>query len=914
MKKYLIYLIITGLIGIVVLAAIPIRNYYLFLKEPISPLTNAIPEETVLLVKAGSLNQFIKILTSSDLFVLLENNKTGPGVHAIVDQVAGINEKSSYFKEITKQNEVIVCLVPDKELNPQMLLLTVIGKTKPETIRQQIRGILSHEFMIQKINDSLTDLYCISNNTFEAWFYVHKGILALAFNRETLEQSYNALSQEKNLTNNRPFLRLSETSGKRVDGVMMINNRKLIETIFQTTEDNPLNFSGSPFNGWTSLDLLIEKSRILMDGFMVGQQDTTIFENQEPGKINNIELLPFGTAFAISLSITDQQTYTAAFMDKDTLHIAGYDSANQTASFEIFRREEHLRSWIGNSLSFAAMPRFFAGDKSAGMILIELKNADSASSLLKPYLQPYQGNIKIFTAPTLFQRLWGNLFATNGRQFCLMTDRMLVISPSLQLLEEYRMQTSENRLFGKSPTFRSATALMMEKSNITIIAIPSICNQYFKRNIRGIDSRKSQKWTGVPASTDLLCLQVNAGNPLLYTHAFALIKSAKNSQDIADQDKPLLPVASKTEEPESELPGDQTAIKKEKISSGSVIGKLFLIPDPKSGKNQILTFNKNTIQAHSENGNKLWSFVCKEAPAGGVYAIGLNQQKEKYFLVVAGKLLHIIDQNGREFKNSPVKLPGESTGNMAVFDYDRTKEYRLIYQGKDNSMYNVTIDGKELTGWQKPRLNNSLSGPPQFFRTGGKDYLVFADNRGKIIITDRRGRNRIKIDDGFRKSNGAEIFENRTNNKGIFLTASANGNLAYIDINGRTSESRFGDFGQNPWFGYRDFNGDGDNDFIFCGNGRIEVFTKMKKTIASGYLPGAGFSKPYIYSSPKQSWLAIRDQKSGKVLIFNSKNQLFKNATILSDTDPVILLNEGEKKPSLLTTLDGKLIFTLLEK
>jgi hypothetical protein len=88
----------------------------------------------------------------------------------------------------------------------------------------------------------------------------------------------------------------------------------------------------------------------------------------------------------------------------------------------------------------------------------------------------------------------------------------------------------------------------------------------------------------------------------------------------------------------------------------------------------------------------------------------------------------------------------------------------------------------------------------------------------------------------------------------------------------------------------------------------------MKKTIASGYLPGAGFSKPYIYSSPKQSWLAIRDQKSGKVLIFNSKNQLFKNATILSDTDPVILLNEGEKKPSLLTTLDGKLIFTLLEK
>jgi hypothetical protein len=914
MKKYLTYLIITALIGIVVLVAIPIRNYYLFLKEPISPLTNAIPEETVVLVKAGSLNQFIEILTTSDLFDLLEKSKTGPGVLALVGQIAEINKKSSYFKEITSQKEVILCLVPDKELNPQMLILTAIGKIKPVTIRQQIEGILSHEFKIQKFNDSLADLYCISDKDFEAWFYVQKGILALAFNRKTLEQSCNALSKEKNLMDDRSFLRLSETSGKRVDGVMMINNQKLIETIFQTKEDNPLNFKGSPFNGWTSLDLHIEKSRILMDGFIVGHQDTTIFESQEPEKINNIELLPFGTAFAISLSITNQQIYTAAFMDKDTLHIAGYDSANRTASFEIFRREEHLRSWIGNSISFAAIPRFFAGDKSASMILVELKNADSANRLLKPYLQPYQGNIKILAAPSLLQKLWGKLFKTNGRQFCLITDRMLVISPSSQLLEEYLTQSAENRLFGMSSTFRNANALMLEKSNVTIIAIPSICNQYFKRHISSIDSRISQRWTGVPASTDLLCLQVNAGNPLLYTHAFALIKSGKNIQSNAEQAKTPLPEAIKTEEPKSELPEEQAAPKKEKISSISDIGKLFLIPDPKSGKNLILTFQKNTIHANADNGNKLWSYVFKEVPLAWVSEIGLNQQKGKYFLVVSGKLLHIIDQNGRELKNSPVKLPVEPTGNIAVFDYDRTKEYRLLYQGEDNAIYNVTIDGKELSDWQKPRLNDRLSYPPQFFRTGGKDYLVFADTRGKIIITDRRGRNRIKIDDGFRKSGNAGIFENRTNNKGIFLTASANGNLAYIDINGKTSESRFGDFGQNPWFDYRDFNGDGDNEFIFCGNGKVEVFTKMKKTIASGSLPGARFSKPFIYSSPKQSWLAVRDQKSGKVLVLNSKNQLFNDIAILSDTDPVIFVNVDEKKPVLLTTLGGKMIFTLLEK
>ena len=914
MKKYLTYLIIIGLLGIVALAAFPIRNYYLFLKEPIAPLTNAIPEETVFLVKAGSLNQFIEILYSSELFELLEKNKSGSDVKAMADQVAEISSKNSFFSEITAQNEMIICMVPGKELSPEMLFLTGIGKTTPAKVRQQIGGILEPGLKIAKFNHSPTDLFSIKTKDQEIWFYVNKGILAIAFNRYTLEQSYNSMAKEKSLMNDLSFSRLSETSGNRVDGVLMINNKNLIKTVLQIEENNPIDFSGSPFNGWTSLDLHIEKNRILMDGFTVGESDTTILTGQETGEISNLRLLPSGTAFAISLSISNQRAYTAMFPGKDTMHISGYDSANQTASFEIFRREEHLSSWIGNGISFAAMPRFFAGDKSAGMILIELKNADSATSLLKPYLQPYQGNIKIFTAPTLLQKLWGNLFATNGRQFCLMTDRMLVISPSHQLLEEYLNETAENRLFGNTSTFRNATALMLEKSNVTIIAIPSICNQYFKRHIKSSDSRNSQKWTGVPASTDLLCLQVNAGNPLLYTHAFILIKSGKRSQPNADQDKPLLPEAIKTEEPESELPKDQTAIKKERTSSSSDIGKLLLIPDPRSGKNRILTFYKNTIQAHSDDGNKLWSFVCKEVPTGEVHTIGLNQQKAKYFLVVAGKLIHIIDQNGREFKNSPFKLPGESTGNMAVFDYDRTNDYRLIYQGKDYSIYNITIEGKELTGWQKPQLNDKLSEAPLFFRAGGKDYIVFADTKGRVSITDRRGRHRIKVEDGFQKSNGAGIFENRTNNKGIFLTASANGNLAYIDINGKTSESRFGDFGQSPWFDYRDFNGDGENEFIFCGKRSIAVFSKMKRILASASMSNARFSKPYIYTSAKENWLATRDTGSGKIVAFNNKNQSFSAKPIFSDTDPVIFFDEGKKKPVLLTVLDGELIFTLPEK
>ncbi len=914
MKKYLKYLIIIGLLGILTFAAFPLRNYYLFLKEPVAPLTDAIPIQTAILIRSWSLNRFIEVLRASELFNLLERNKTRPDMLAMADKVAKITRNNSFFNEIATQNEIIICLIPGEDLNPELLFLAAIGKTSPANVLKQLESVLNEDVKIKKTNHSPEDLYSIKTKDLEIWFYVNKGILALAFDRQTIEQSCNAMVKENNLTKDRAFLRLAETSGKRVDGVMMINNKKLIESLLQIKENNPLDFNGSPFNGWTSLDLHLEKNRILMDGFTVGLNDTTIITGQEPGGIQNLELLPSGAALAITLTISNQQAYTSCFTSKDTLHLTGYDSANQTASMEIFRREEHLRSWVGKTVSFAAMPDYFKGDKSAVVALIELKNADSAARLLKPYLQPYKGEINIFTASNLPERLWGSLFTLRGQQYCLLTSQVLIISPSPQLLESYSHETAENRLFGTSSSYKAASALLLEKSNVSIIAIPSVCGQYFARQNRDKYSRISTKWTGLAASADLLCLQYNTGKPMIFTHAFALIKSGQNSQVIAEQinfNSSDTPEAGIQKDKLSEKPA---ALIKEKVKRNPGINRLLLIPDPKSGKNLILTFNKNIIQAYSQNGNILWSFKCTEEASGEVFRVGLKQKKGDFLLVVAGKYLHFIDLNGRELAESPVKLTAAADGNLAVFDYDRTKDYRLLFQGKDNYLYNISIDGKELHEWEKPKLNSSLSGPPQFFRTGAKDYILFADSKGNILINDRRGRQRIKVEEGVRKSNGSGVFENRTNSKGLFLMASQNGSLAYIDINGKSSESRFGDFGNNPWFDYLDFNGDGEKEFIFCGKGNIAVFTKMKKIIASASMVNAGFSKPHIYTSAHESWLVTRDTRSGKIVAFNNKNQSFSDKTIFSDIDPVIFFDEGKKKPVLLTALDGELIFTLLEK
>lgn len=913
MKKYRLYLLIALLAGLVILAFFPIRSYYLFLKEPISPVDTAIPASSAIIVKSSSLNKLITIIQTSEIFKILEKAKSTFGIRTLSEKITEISAGNSFFAEVANEKEVIICIVPDSLQAPEMLFLAGIGKSTPNEIRRQVKNLLPDGINLNKVSG---DLFSISIENQEIWFWVHRGILAIAFKREIIDQSIAAAAKKQTLIDDQCFARLAKTSGKNVDGVLMLNNLKLAEVFLQSTENNPFDFAGSPINAWTSLDLHFEQNRVLMDGFTCGLSDTTILSDQEPGETSHLKLLPKETAFVISLSVSDQKLYSSRFFLKDTLQLIGYDSANRTTSKEIFRKAEHLRAWIGNTVSLVALPRFFKGNDSARIIMVGIKNQDSTRILLRPYLKPFNGEIKILTATDLPQHLWGSLFATGHRAYCLISDQNLIISPTAKLLEDYENDRAENQLFGTTETYKELAAIMLEKSSITILAIPEQCIAYLKESISKEARKNSSKWSQVPASSRLICMQYSAGEPFLFTHAVAILNktSDKTSENEVGRDDSNL---AESESASNKKPGNQndeqptedTDLK----STENAIKANLALPVGRNTAEVIFTIYKNTLTAFSKKGDKRWSFECKGKPVPDIYEIELNGQRGTNYLVGTDTHLHLLDQSGKELKNSPVKIPSGNTCNIALLDYDNNKDYRVLYRGNDGLLHNITIKGNELPDWRKPSMKDKLSGPVQFIRTGGKDYLVFTDIKGRISIVDRRGRERVKVSDSFRISAQSDLFENRTNNKGIFLMASASGNLVYIDGNEKISESNFGDFGSNPWFNYLDFDLDGSKDFMFCGNGKVVVFSKMKKEIASAKLTAANFSKPFIYKSAKESWVAVRDIKSSKVVAFNNKNEGLKIGNISSEADPVIITRKGEKNPTLVTIINNKLVFNTLK-
>jgi len=914
MKKYIPYLLIATVAVILVLAFFPLRNYYLFLKEPVSPLTDAVPENTALIVKTLSVDKLVKIIRASELFDLLERNKTRYGLRTLADHLGEVSTKSEFFKGLAGDCEVMICMVPDKDLKPEMLFLIGIGKNTPASIRDRFNEVLPVNSKIEKVNNKPADLYKIISGGNETWFYVRQGILAITYNRQVAEQSCNATVRVKTLTSDTAFAKLTRSSGKRVDGVLMLNNRELVELFLQKKNNNPLVFKGSPFDGWTSLDLHIEKDRVLMDGFVAGRNEPSLLNGQVPGNPDQLKYLPGATAFAISLSISNQEEYTSRFLMKDTIHVPGYDSANQTTSKEIFSRSEHLKSWIGNSVTLVALPSYFSGNDSARMVMISLKNQDSALYLLKPFLKPYKAGIKLFTASNLVQNIWGSLFSLGPIQYCLFTDQALILSPSARLLSDYVREIEEHRLLGSSRLYKEASALFTEESSLTVFMIPSISGRYAGRNGSFHPDQTTSRWTGIPESSGLLCLQFSPAANLLYTHAFLLLdpKTKQLASQFGEDDFQYPTVyegSGNVITGQNEFNDNADEITENSRNIPNATG-IMLVSGEKASGDPVISVNKNTVSAIAPDGQTLWTFTCNGEPSGEV--IKIHPKGSARYLIATGSHLHILDLKGKELKSSPIKAPSGIKGNISVFDYDHKGEYRILYAGKDNKIHNITLEGKELPDWQKPEISGKLVSL-KFFRTAGRDYILYTDSKGRIGIVDRRGRTRLKVNDNVRISTGSDVFENSTNNKGIFLMASESGNLAYIDSNGNITESRFGEHGRNPWFEYADFNNDGNKDFIFCGNGLITVYSRMKKVIASASRKNADFSKPFIYRSQNECWLVVRDRKNGKILVFNQDNKTFGDASLTSDCDPVIIKRNNEKKPVLVTVKKGKTVFTILK-
>ena len=129
---------------------------------------------------------------------------------------------------------------------------------------------------------------------------------------------------------------------------------------------------------------------------------------------------------------------------------------------------------------------------------------------------------------------------------------------------------------------------------------------------------------------------------------------------------------------------------------------------------------------------------------GKIHQVDLFRNGKLQMAFCTNNRFMVLDRNGDVTKNINKKFNDGNLNPLAVFDYDKNRNYRMIVtQGKDVYMYNS--EGKIVDAFRYKKANSNITQAPKHFKIGTKDYLVFTLENGTVKILQRNGMDRIVV-------------------------------------------------------------------------------------------------------------------------------------------------------------------------
>ncbi len=296
---------------------------------------------------------------------------------------------------------------------------------------------------------------------------------------------------------------------------------------------------------------------------------------------------------------------------------------------------------------------------------------------------------------------------------------------------------------------------------------------------------------------------------------------------------------------------------------------------------------ENNLNYLSNKGTLNWKKKLSGKIIGDIKQVDIYKNGRYQMVFRTAKSLYLLDRNGNEVEQLSFPINSSLINNpISIFDYEKNRNYRFLIT-EDNLIKMYDSNGKIVSGFKPPLFNSNIINSPVHIRIDGKDYIVVQLESGSLKILDRRGRNRIIVDNKIQFS-GNPIFSYLEN----FSTTDRLGNLVKIDTNGNLIEENLNLSSENLIDVV-------DNNLIYLDENILTI-----KGINID-LPFSKFSKPKIFTDSKKILVGITDLNEDKIYLFKDNGELLKGFPIKGDSLIDIKDSDNDGKIEIISRLDN---------
>lgn len=335
---------------------------------------------------------------------------------------------------------------------------------------------------------------------------------------------------------------------------------------------------------------------------------------------------------------------------------------------------------------------------------------------------------------------------------------------------------------------------------------------------------------------------------------------------------------------------------KAQVSSGSITqlfskqldhsimgGPWFFSNHRTRGKDIVLQDIQNNLYLLSASGKLLWKKTVNGPILGDMQEVDLLRNGKKQLAFVTDKSFYILDRNGKSVAPFPKKFKDKITQPLSVFDYDNKRNYRfVVVQGDDVLMYDSR--GKTVSGFTFNKAGSKVVLPPQHLRMGNKDYILVAEESGKLNILSRRGKERVKVNKSFNFSEMPIAREGLN-----FVVITKEFIKESISQSGKVTSKKL-NVSSNYWFSIR------GNTKVTLDDNLLRVNGKLVE------LPFGIYTPPRIFVSNRKTYITICETQEKKVYVLDKAGTILKGFPIYGNGMPALGDAKNNRKNAVVVT------------
>jgi len=714
-----------------------------------------------------------------------------------------------------------------------------------------------------------------TNEDFGFYFAHQNGLLLISKEENLVEASLKQLESGIDLTSDTRFMESLKTTSSKDPVNVFVQYNSLpdwLESVLETKTEWP-----SHLATWSAFDLDINENDINFTGIsLVPDSAATyvgLFKNCGSGSTNFSDIIPENAALAVSQSCGEVDVWYKNFQK-----YLGRQNKLKTHQNQLAALQVDAKSWIDFTdeeigVFYSEGTLTSAQSKNGFIRIIDAEQAiQTISKSSSNFNESYRDiSLRKINGRHALPLIYGKLFSHLSEPYWFIYGNWAIFCNDLSNAKSTINNLLAEKTWANYGDYENVNSL--RDGNVNIIAIAH-----------------NPEWLNLAIKE----LEPDLGKDI-----------AKNKEAINAVNWAMVQLKQNGDAAYSEV-----VLVHQTVSEGSAKQYWGVELEGKAISNPQLVLNHNTkanevvVQDGAHNlylidakGQVLWKRKLNGPILGEITQIDMFKNNKLQLVFNTAEMLYLIDRNGKDVAPFPVKLPQNATAPMAAVDYDKNRNYRLLIPCGKN-LYNYTIDGKQVKGWDFTKAKSDLVEQPKHAVIGSKDFIYTIDAAGSVYVLNRKGQIR-------------EPIKNKLSNlsSAIYLVGdkTEGGKLSALGKSGYTLSLFLKDhkdsiqpFGNKPQFMFADSKMQlfGADNELYVRSDALNLDIELEEAIAA---------EPRVYKIGGATYFVVSTDKK-QIWIFDSQGKALPGMPLYGSGIAALGRTNGKDIHAIVATDEGALV------